>query len=378
MTSSIPFLETHFEEYIQSVEKYNLHPKIAALYTKHFPSKLSDLKNLIFYGPSGVGKYSNLLYALKRYSPSEMKYEKKTQIENEKVSYLMKMSDIHYEVDMALLGCNSKSIWNDIFFHIVDILQARKSLNKESDVVETGVIVCRNFHEIHPELLDNFFSYMQNTEYSSIKIVFFLLSEEISFIPENVLHRFYVIPFQTPTKEQMQTLIDATNTNTNNHTKTHPHLNPGIDNIKSLVVEYMNNNSFGPSPTPLQPTKSKSCSSSNANANPIPNLNPNYAFHNINQRILDFIRTYHLQSNIQFSLIREYIYDIFIYNLNVYACIWYIVKRFLKQNKSLLSTSQIDELFYKTSNIMELFHNNYRPIFHLEQFFLYLALQTSS
>ena len=49
------FLESHFEEYIQTCEKQNLHPTADKI-IKKLPNDLKNLKNMIFYGPSGVGK----------------------------------------------------------------------------------------------------------------------------------------------------------------------------------------------------------------------------------------------------------------------------------------------------------------------------------
>jgi replication-associated recombination protein RarA len=104
------FQETHFEEYINSNKTINLHPKLDKVFNK-FPKKINDLKNIIFYGPSGVGKYTQALRCIKLYSPSELKYEKKISITYNKLQYYFKISDIHYEVDMSILGCNSKLLW---------------------------------------------------------------------------------------------------------------------------------------------------------------------------------------------------------------------------------------------------------------------------
>ena len=71
------FHETHFEEYIK---KENLHPKLEKIYNNNFPKTINKLGNLIFYGPSGVGKYTQMLNSIKKYSPSELKYEKKLSI----------------------------------------------------------------------------------------------------------------------------------------------------------------------------------------------------------------------------------------------------------------------------------------------------------
>ena len=79
------YYETHFEEYISSVEKYNLHPELIPTINS-FPVKINKLENLIIYGPSGIGKYSQVLYLLKKYSPSELKYEKKNSCEYRKAA----------------------------------------------------------------------------------------------------------------------------------------------------------------------------------------------------------------------------------------------------------------------------------------------------
>jgi DNA replication protein DnaC len=67
------FYETHFEEYIISNQKEDLHPKTSKIYS-NFPKTLGNLKNLIFYGPSGIGKYTQMLCSIKKYSPTEFKY----------------------------------------------------------------------------------------------------------------------------------------------------------------------------------------------------------------------------------------------------------------------------------------------------------------
>ena len=104
------FHETHFEEYIQKIKSINLHPKLNKVFDK-FPKSANDLKNLIFFGPSGTGKYSQMLKSIVKYSPSELKYEKKISLIDNKNHHFLKISDIHYEVDMALLISN----WS-IFF----------------------------------------------------------------------------------------------------------------------------------------------------------------------------------------------------------------------------------------------------------------------
>ena len=151
------FHETHFEEYIK---KENLHPKLEKIYNHNFPKTINKLGNLIFYGPSGVGKYTQMLNSIKQYSPSELKYEKKISLTFNKQQYFFKISDIHYEIDMSLLGCNSKLLWHDIYQQLIDIVSAKSE--------KSGIIVCKYFNEIHSELLENFYSYMQKNNALSI------------------------------------------------------------------------------------------------------------------------------------------------------------------------------------------------------------------
>ena len=116
--------EIHFDHYLSANNENSLHPTLTEMYKK-FPEKLVDLKNMIFYGPSGVGKYTQVLSCLKKYSPSELKYEKKLSVSYNKNIHFFKISDIHYEVDMSLIGCHSKMLWNEVYNQIVDIILAK-------------------------------------------------------------------------------------------------------------------------------------------------------------------------------------------------------------------------------------------------------------
>ena len=69
------------------------------------------------FGPPGIGKYTQALRYVRTWSPTGLKYERKLNIALEKPKkgdYTIKMSDIHFEIDMNLLGCNAKTLWNTI------------------------------------------------------------------------------------------------------------------------------------------------------------------------------------------------------------------------------------------------------------------------
>ena len=185
------FYDTHFDDYIASNNSISLHPKLSKAYEK-FPDDLHDLKNIVFYGPKGVGKYTQMLSAIKRYSPTELKYNKKISILYNKNTYFFKISDIHYEIDMSLLGCNSKLLWNEVYNQIIDIIMAKSE--------KTGIIVCKYFQDIHDDLIDTFYSYMQTLPTNAVSLKFIILTEEISFIPDNITNCCQVIRVPRPSR----------------------------------------------------------------------------------------------------------------------------------------------------------------------------------
>lgn len=312
------FQETHFEEYINAVNKVNLHPKLEKYYNQ-FPKTIDKLRNLIFYGPSGVGKYSQMLYSIKKYSHSDLKYEKKLSLLFNKDMYFFKISDIHYEVDMSLLGCNSKLFWHDIYQQIIDIISSKTD--------KSGIIVCKYFHDIHSELLETFYSYMQQTTDKSIDVKFVLVTEELSFIPDNILNCCEIINISRPTKTSyvkcVKTKLPANFVAEN------------ITNIKGLHL---------------------------------------YTEDLMLQYKIICNKIIHKLENInemQFLKFRDLIYDIFIYNLDITDCVWYILSSLVKGNK--FTPANLSCVLLKTYSFFKYYNNNYRPIYHVENYFLSLA-----
>jgi len=311
------FLESHFEEYINEVQKFNLHPKLEKCYNK-FPNTLDKLGNLIFFGPSGVGKYSQMLYSIKKYSQSDLKYEKKLSLTYDKKQYFFKISDIHYEVDMSLLGCNSKLLWHDIYQQIFDILVAKND--------KIGIIVCKNFQNIHSELLENFYSYMQDNNASPVNIKYILLTEQVSFIPDTILNCCEIINIGRPTKISYQKCSKQKLTN-----------ELKIENIKNIKYLHTGINEL------MFPHK--------------------IICDKIIKEMIDI-------TDLKFLKFRDLLYDIFIYNLDISDCIWYILTNLIKENK--IKKSSMSSLLLKTHIFLKYYNNNYRPIYHLESYLFYL------
>ena len=336
------FYESHYEEYIKSVEKYNIHSEMDILYTK-FPKSIRDFENLIIYGCPGIGKYSQLLYLLKKYSPSELKYEKKITIKTEKQEYNYHISDIHYEIDMGCLGCNSKLLWHEIYFQIVDIVSVKPD--------KIGIIVCKNFHKINSELLEIFYSYIQhyNTKITNIQIKFILMTEHVSFIPTKILNVFVILGLKRPWKEDYKKIINEkepikTNEQIKNTNKMLEMIQPeNIINIKEL-------NSFSE-------IKSKS-------------EIPKDIFNIICNNIITSINN---MNDHDFLKFRDSLYDILIYNLDVTECLYYIITHFIETKQ--LNSTHISEILTKSYSFLKYYNNNYRPIYHLETIMYYIIIK---
>ena len=309
------YYETHFNEYLEKASLFNLHEKYDKYY-KQFPDTVDNLKNIIFYGPPGVGKYTQMLQSIKKYSPSNLKYEKKICITFNKINYYFMVSDIHVEIDLSLLGCNSKLLWNDIYNQLVNI--AVSNSNK------ICIIVCKNFHDIHNELLENFYSYIQTPIFNQIEFKYILLTEHISFIPTNIINICKVINIPRPSKSSYLKI--------SKHFK-----NIDITNISNIKQGYKNYHE-------LQVNHIVIC-----------------------EKIL---QTMYSNEKLNFLKLRDDLYDIFIYQLNIYQCIWYIVKDIFIKEK--IKDNLLPEVFSKMYLFFKYYNNNYRPIYHLEYFIFYL------
>jgi hypothetical protein len=313
---NIKKFDTHFYEYIDNNEKCSLHPKINQFY-KTLPKSLNNLKNILFYGPSGVGKYTQALQLIKHYTQSKLKYEKKISITFNKNTYFFKISDVHYEIDLSLLGCNSKLLWNELYNQIIDIIHTKPD--------KSGIILCKNFHNINSDLLDTFYSYMQKIPL--IHVVFVIITENVSFIPDNITNCCHMIRVARPSRALYNKCLSNTVGNDIALEK--------ITNMKNMIGSI----------TQL--------------------MNP---YETICNKILNSILDI---DHLSFQTVRNQLYDIFIYNLDVFDCIWYIIERLIVLKH--IKDENMKDIMKKIYSCIKYFNNNYRPIYHLESFIFYLV-----
>jgi hypothetical protein len=377
-----------------------------------FPKNISEFKNLIVYGPPGVGKYTQVLAILKQYSPSKLKYDKKISIayekqekkkttiptntntttaipktkvsegsestttkktlkkkntplssestsaavnqikkqdkkQDKKQEYTYRISDIHYEIDMSTLGCNSKLLWHDLFFQIIDII----SMSNKSDKI--GIIVCKNFHTIHNELLDIFYSYIRHPLYQlNIHVKFILITENIGFIPCNIVQACAILPVVRPDKNNYIKIM---------HSQTKPfscfsaiqsktNSSSPIDIIDEIDITTI--------------TNSKEIHSFSL-FKKIEDI-PVDLFNIISDKIIEQILS---EKNLNIIEFRSNLYDLLIYNVDIYECIWYIFTNLIKK-EYFQDRLSITDTFNKIFVFFKYYNNNYRSIYHLESILL--------
>jgi hypothetical protein len=358
------YYETTFEEYIHSCSEYNIHPELDK-YISSFPDSIYDMKQMIIYGPTGVGKYTQTLRILEKYSPSKLKYEKKITAVTDKQSYQYKISDIHYEIDMSMLGCYSKTLWHEIFSQVIDIISVKPS--------KVGIIVCKNFHMIHSELLETFYSYIQqyNHNQTTIIVKFILITDHISFIPNKILDVCNVVKVERPSKEKYSTIAT---TNLKNFTT--PLDNESILNRVSKPRQIVDNakkkNIIGlvksidvSGITNTKELRSFDLLFSNNNQTQIlPDDNFNIVCNKIIEAII-------IEKDVDYLSLRDTLYDILTYNLDTIECIWYILS-YLIHNMH-LDKKDISDICINMYSFLKYYNNNYRPIYHLESIFYYIT-----
>ena len=424
------YYESSYDEYLSSYEKYNLHPELDDIKT-HFPKHVSEFKNILVYGPSGAGKYTQVLSLLQQYSPTKLKYDKKisityekqekktktptsilhnpstptplmgavgtgaanvskprkpvsavtdkkkktdtsssvtpkpqTQIQikktEKKQEYMYRISDIHYEIDMATLGCNSKLLWHDLFFQIVDIVSMSLKTYK------IGIIVCKNFHAIHNELLEIFYSYMRHPlHHMGVQIKFVLITDHIGFIPDNITNACEIISVKRPTKEQylemtkkqtkpFSCFMDSSNRLGIIYDKTNRtaifQKNRTAEILEEIDLTGVFNSKEIHTFSWLKSTQDI----------------PTEVFNIIADSILEQILNPH---QLKILELRNNLYDLLIYNVDVSECIWYLFTTLIHL-RYFSCAKDITEVLNSIFVFFKYYNNNYRSIYHLESIVL--------
>lgn len=361
------YYETSFDEYLSAVKKKQLHTEIETTIQLCFkPDR--PFTNVILYGPAGVGKYSQALNIIGHYCNSSLKYDKKVIINTDKNDkknktknddskktnttqttkndFVIRISEFHYEVDMATLGCNSKTLWFDIFFQIIDIISHKPS--------KSGIILCKNFHMIYSELLDVFNSYVRH-QTSNIHVHFIILTEQLSFIPDSISKSFEIIPIKRPTPKQY---IELT-----------------LNQDKSFFGKYSLANLTQSESELLLEKINKIHAESIMNIREVNIIKsakepPQDVFNIVTDNLLTKILDPRKINIIDF---RNDIYELLTYNIEIPEVIFYILKYIISER--IMSKSGLNQVLKKTFTFFKYYNNNYRPIYHLENILFFIIVK---
>ena len=190
---------------------------------------------------------------------------------------------------------------------------------------------------------------MQKELFSSLTIKYIIITESISFIPFKIINMCKVLYFSKLNKKTILGLCNKNNkqyikylyANNNNNN------NNDDDSIKQLLNKVNSPNIFS-----------------------YLDISNNLNFIEHHKSICD---TYiELITNVNYNIknIRTLLYDILIYHLNCHECFYYIIKTLIQ--KEVIVDAKISDLIYNSLIFLKNYNNNYRPIFHLESFTLYL------
>ena len=137
--------------------------------------------HVIIHGPCPLTNRARALEMLKDLSPSSLKYDRKIVHHGEKHAVNIMLSDVHYEIDMSVLGKSARSVWHQIHATIIDSIKA--------SCTKRAVIMCKSFNGCCPDLVRVFFSYLQRPMLMSVQTSFILLTSHYAFLPSSIRSR---------------------------------------------------------------------------------------------------------------------------------------------------------------------------------------------
>jgi hypothetical protein len=417
------YYETTFEEYLGAIQKINYHPELVSVMS-NLPAK----NDIIFYGPSGVGKYSQILEFLRTKSPSQLSYFKKIIVcidKNKKTPLSLQMSDIHFEIDMSLLGCNAKKVWHEIFVQLVDVVKLREKKH--------CYFVCKNFHNIHTELLEIFYSFMQHyrprvtDRGSDVQISYILSTEHLSFLPNSIMQSCALISVKRPEKRALMKGLQlirpgrvgsgvsgeadeegGLRTAKQFLRRIHARKNATYDGIEDPVVNHLVSSvdtdqvlnmkeyiCFSLLPDLQAPTGSALTEAkwriggagdggTPGDADKLLGKLSEDIFNKVCDQIVEKIMQIPATNTAEwFAEFRDALYLILICNLDASECVYYVLQHFIASSvtgsglnvREKLDIISVGKFVKEIYPFLLYYNNNYRPIYHLEKIFLLLVVE---
>ena len=195
-------------------------------------------------------------------------------------------------------------------------------------------------------MLETFYSYMLSNEHVSLRFV--IISDHVSFLPDNILHRCKLVPFKRPTVVAYNKCLKLT-------AGTTATTSPVLDIVKSSPIRLSNKFQLD-TITNIKALKS--------NVTELQDPHENICNH-----IIGIIKS--PNTELKYDELRECLYDILTYDINIQECVWFILRHLITDG--LLLPHMMTDIMLQTYVFLQYFNNNYRPIYHLENFVLLLV-----
>ena len=149
----------------------------------------NDKQNIMLYGPENAGKYIQALHIINKHSPTSLAYDKKFFVSYDNDEFVYRISDANIEINFEFLGCIAKNLWIEIYKQI--LLSVKN---------KPFIILCNNFCSINNDLLEIFYTYINN-QHRNIHYIF--LVKNISMLPNDLVDQCTVFPIKkVPTSTQ--------------------------------------------------------------------------------------------------------------------------------------------------------------------------------
>ena len=249
-------------------------------------------------------------------------------VETSKIVYNMRISEIHYEVDVMVLGCNHRQLWDDIFVKIYDIVRAKPPGRR------FGTVVVRGFQHVHPDLHDVFYGYMQRMRHDlTVDISFYIQTSCVSFIHRSILDACEHVNVA----KRYNDMVEIGRTISAQSSPLRKSLSSS--KMKGLI----DCGAEGPSEPLVSRVHEKAC----------------------DELIHYVLEDHRCTKNVMFN-VRDKLYNIMFLYLDMHKSMWYVVCRLSEEIQA------DDETMFRMTDAyvrcFNGFNTNYRPIYHLERF----------
>ena len=135
----------------------------------------------IVHGPCPSANRAYALEMLRPLSPSDLQYDRKIVYHGEKHAVNIMLSDVHYEIDMSVLGKSARTVWHQIYATIIDSIKA--------SCTKRAIIMCKSFDGCCADLVRVFFSYLQRPMLMPVQTSFVILTSHFAFLPSSITSR---------------------------------------------------------------------------------------------------------------------------------------------------------------------------------------------